>query len=329
MRARLHARDGRLGFYPRRHARAVRCGGRPASCCRRRDAWIARREARAGATTLTGCAAIEIAENVAGDRARRVISSCTSGADPALRQLAEPGADRPVRAARRSRGVERSPASRRDRRVQVGDAATAASAACCGATSARSFRAIAFCSSRWSRHVVALVPPGPVVDLYAGVGLFGLSLAAAGAERVTLVEGDPRQRRRPARPTPSRSRDARARRARAASRRSCARLAPADRPPTFIVDPPRTGHVEGGARRRRRACARRGSSTCRATSPRWRATRARCSTPATSSDGLTGFDLFPEHRARRDRGGLRVEAERDAGRQRLGVEPASRLQRRT
>lgn len=31
----------------------------------------------------------------------------------------------------------------------------------------------------------------PVLDLYAGVGLFGLSLAAAGAPNVTLVEGDP------------------------------------------------------------------------------------------------------------------------------------------
>lgn len=40
------------------------------------------------------------------------------------------------------------------------------------------------------RHVMALVPPGPVVDLYAGVGLFGLSLAAAGASDITLVEGD-------------------------------------------------------------------------------------------------------------------------------------------
>ena len=38
---------------------------------------------------------------------------------------------------------------------------------------------------------MSLVPAGPVVDLYAGVGLFGLALAAAGAERVTLVEGDP------------------------------------------------------------------------------------------------------------------------------------------
>lgn len=34
------------------------------------------------------------------------------------------------------------------------------------------------------------MPSGPIVDLYAGVGLFGLSLAAAGAEDVTLVEGD-------------------------------------------------------------------------------------------------------------------------------------------
>ena len=38
--------------------------------------------------------------------------------------------------------------------------------------------------------MVALVPPGPVVDMYAGVGLFGLALAAVGASDVTLVEGD-------------------------------------------------------------------------------------------------------------------------------------------
>ena len=40
------------------------------------------------------------------------------------------------------------------------------------------------------RHVAALVPEGPAVDLYAGVGLFGLSLAAAGHGPITLVEGD-------------------------------------------------------------------------------------------------------------------------------------------
>ncbi len=42
------------------------------------------------------------------------------------------------------------------------------------------------------RHVVERVGDGPVIDLYAGVGLFGLAVAAAGAdEAVTLVEGDP------------------------------------------------------------------------------------------------------------------------------------------
>jgi tRNA/tmRNA/rRNA uracil-C5-methylase (TrmA/RlmC/RlmD family) len=39
-------------------------------------------------------------------------------------------------------------------------------------------------------YVASLVPPGPVIDLYAGVGLFGLALSAAGAPDVTLVEGD-------------------------------------------------------------------------------------------------------------------------------------------
>ena len=45
------------------------------------------------------------------------------------------------------------------------------------------------------RADLRLHPPdlleGPIVDLYAGVGLFGLSLAAAGIDDVTLVEGDP------------------------------------------------------------------------------------------------------------------------------------------
>jgi 23S rRNA (uracil1939-C5)-methyltransferase len=53
------------------------------------------------------------------------------------------------------------------------------------------FQGNRFLLERLVRHVVDLVPPGPVVDLYAGVGLFGLSLTAAGADEVTLVEGDP------------------------------------------------------------------------------------------------------------------------------------------
>lgn len=39
-------------------------------------------------------------------------------------------------------------------------------------------------------RVLAQVPPGPVVDLYAGAGLFSVSLAAAGWSGVEAVEGD-------------------------------------------------------------------------------------------------------------------------------------------
>ncbi len=39
-------------------------------------------------------------------------------------------------------------------------------------------------------RVVSLVPVGPVLDLYAGVGLFSASLAASGWESVVAVEGD-------------------------------------------------------------------------------------------------------------------------------------------
>jgi 23S rRNA (uracil1939-C5)-methyltransferase len=39
-------------------------------------------------------------------------------------------------------------------------------------------------------RVLSLVEAGPVVDLYAGVGLFGVALAASGRAAITAVEGD-------------------------------------------------------------------------------------------------------------------------------------------
>jgi len=90
------------------------------------------------------------------------------------------------------------------------------------------------------RRVVQLVPPGPVIDLYAGVGLFGLSLAAAGWESVTAVEGDPvaaADLERNAAPLGNRARPLR--------RSVESYLASARKgdvsSATVIVDPPRTG----------------------------------------------------------------------------------------
>jgi 23S rRNA (uracil1939-C5)-methyltransferase len=89
------------------------------------------------------------------------------------------------------------------------------------------------------RHVRDLAPErGPIVDLYAGVGLFGLALAAAGREEITLVEGDPvsaRDLEENARPFPERARVERS------SVEDFLRHRKAAPDATLIVDPPRTG----------------------------------------------------------------------------------------
>ena len=87
-------------------------------------------------------------------------------------------------------------------------------------------------------RVISLVGDGPVLDLYAGVGLFGLSLAAAGRGDVTLVEGDPissADLARNAEPFGARVTVA------AAERRDVSLASASRTRPTFIVDPPRTG----------------------------------------------------------------------------------------
>jgi 23S rRNA (uracil1939-C5)-methyltransferase len=52
------------------------------------------------------------------------------------------------------------------------------------------FQANRYLLARLAGRVVSLVPDGPVVDLYAGVGLFSASLAATGRTSVVAVEGD-------------------------------------------------------------------------------------------------------------------------------------------
>lgn len=52
------------------------------------------------------------------------------------------------------------------------------------------FQSNRFLLARLASRVVSLVPEGPVVDLYAGVGLFSASLAASGRTSVVAVEGD-------------------------------------------------------------------------------------------------------------------------------------------
>jgi 23S rRNA (uracil1939-C5)-methyltransferase len=94
-------------------------------------------------------------------------------------------------------------------------------------------------------RISSLVPEGPVTDLYAGVGLFGLSLAAGGYADVTLVEGDPvsgHDLEENARPYVDRAHVERS-----SVEDFLRRTTPAPNA-TFIVDPPRTGMSPDAAR---------------------------------------------------------------------------------
>jgi 23S rRNA (uracil1939-C5)-methyltransferase len=52
------------------------------------------------------------------------------------------------------------------------------------------FQANRYLTPVLARRVTTLAGDGPVVDLYAGAGLFGVALAAAGHEQVTAIESD-------------------------------------------------------------------------------------------------------------------------------------------
>ena len=170
MRARLHARDGRLGFYREGTHDLCPVEG-TGQLLPETVAWLASAEEVLRRDNLTGLVGLEFAENIAGsERASRV--EVHEGAQ-ASRFSALVSDEQTVTDVLRVRDDDPASTLRLRRNVRS------------------FFQGNRFLLERFVRHVVALVPEGPVVDLYAGVGLFGLSLAAAGAKDVTLVEGDP------------------------------------------------------------------------------------------------------------------------------------------
>jgi len=190
MRARLHARGARLGFF-REGTHELCDAASTDQLLPETGAWIAAAERVLARDRLTGLVGIEIAENIAGDQ-RACHLELQAGTNAArFAGLAAAGGLTGLSAERADRpGVETLagvPVVGDVLHVRPGDSATALRLR-------RDVRAF-FQGNRYLleplvRHVVALVPSGAVVDLYAGVGLFGLSLAAAGFEDVTLVEGD-------------------------------------------------------------------------------------------------------------------------------------------
>jgi 23S rRNA (uracil-5-)-methyltransferase RumA len=190
MRARLHAQDGRLGFF--REGTHELCDvGQTRQLLPDTVAWLERVAQRLSGGALQGIISLEIAENVpATERVCHLelesgvdVNALASLAmDPGLTGLTASRAMRPV--------VERLAGAAAVTDVLHVTSDTPPRAVRLRRDVRAFFQGNRFLLQDLVRHVLARVPEGPVVDLYAGVGLFGLSLAAAGASDVTLVEGD-------------------------------------------------------------------------------------------------------------------------------------------
>jgi len=230
MRARLHVGDGRVGFM-REGSHEICAVGPTQQLLPATVAWLEGVEARLREGTLNGLTSIEIAENIAAtERAAHL-------------ELA-PGADARAFAVLATDAVTGLSAQVLDRRsVEMIAGLSTISDSLGSLVLKRDVRAFfqgnRFLLETLVRHVGELVPEdGPVIDLYAGVGLFGLSLAAAGRSDVTLVEGDPisaHDLEQNARPLATRARVERS------SVEDFLHRGTVTSAATVVVDPPRTG----------------------------------------------------------------------------------------
>jgi 23S rRNA (uracil1939-C5)-methyltransferase len=181
MRARLHVSNGRIGFY--REGTHTLCGAAPTrQLADATNVWIAAMEELIARHALTGLAALDVAENIGGNERACHLE---------LHAGVETSGYAPL-----SDGLTGLSAARADRAgVEVLSGTPVVTDVLNGLRLQRDARAFfqgnRFLVTDLVQRVVSLAGSGPIVDLYAGVGLFGLSLAAAGAERVIAVEGDP------------------------------------------------------------------------------------------------------------------------------------------
>jgi 23S rRNA (uracil1939-C5)-methyltransferase len=196
LRARLHVRDGRIGFF--KEGTHVLCDAAPSAQLDSAALDAGRRLVAAlgaifGASTIES---LEVSENLDGtERAMhlhpidRALLGTTMPAPLSARLLvdgvtglsvATTGsgtvtlAGNPTVGDDLARIVRGAPSGSRVRRH-----------------AASFFQGNRFLVGALASAVVDAVPDGPAWDLYAGVGLFAAALCATGRDRVTAVEGDP------------------------------------------------------------------------------------------------------------------------------------------
>jgi 23S rRNA (uracil1939-C5)-methyltransferase len=188
MRARLHAVNGRLGFY-REGSHDLCDAAATRQLLPTTSEWIANAQAVMQRERLDGVTGVEIAENVAGDERACHLELREGGDATRCMPLSEGLTGLSVRAADHADAVTLAgtPAIHDVVAVQSVDAPATLRLR-------RHVRAFfqgnRFLIDTLVKEVVANASDGPIVDLYAGGGLFGLSLAAVGRGPVTLVEGD-------------------------------------------------------------------------------------------------------------------------------------------
>jgi tRNA/tmRNA/rRNA uracil-C5-methylase (TrmA/RlmC/RlmD family) len=196
MRARLHVRGGRVGFFREgtHDLCDARCTGQllPAAL----DV-IERFVARTPKSWLEPIDAIELAENIAADqRALHVLWSTRVRPPRSM-----PPESWSIDALSGVNGISMdNPLSGRARTISgeavVSDplwqlTGTRASGPVLQRHASSFFQANRFLLPTLVSRVAQHVGPGPVLDLYAGVGLFAVSLAALGRDHIVAIEGDP------------------------------------------------------------------------------------------------------------------------------------------
>jgi len=189
LRARLHVSDRRIGFF--REGTHTLCDAGPSA---QLDAGTLDAVTRfVAAHPRLALEAVEVSENLGGDQRALLLHED--------RQHSRPGRP-PAPVAALVDGITGASMSRGGRLLtiagvpEVSDPIAAIVDGATGEARLRRHAASFFQANRYllgalASAVVAAVPEGPAVDLYAGVGLFAVGLCATGHDAVVAVEGDP------------------------------------------------------------------------------------------------------------------------------------------
>ncbi len=188
MRARFHVRDGRVGFL-RESSHELCDAGATGQLLPQTAAWLESVADRIRRDRLAGVTSIELSENVPASQRACYLELVTGEQVARYAVLGEGLTGLSACALGELEPHQLVGRPYLDDTLTVTDGHSSQSFQLSREVRAF-FQGNRFLLEALASHIAALVPTGPVLDLYAGVGLLGLSLAAVGHDAVTLVEGE-------------------------------------------------------------------------------------------------------------------------------------------